>query len=244
METIHNYIEALFASLPQTADILSIKEEMLANLEEKLQDMIQNGMNENEAIGMIIAGIGSVEDLKRELGIRQETGENVRQDVASETGARAGSVDPKILKEYREYRDGKMAMIAIAVACFILSPCMYLLFETVFRLELAAELAFFLTIAVGVVLCILAGRHDDYYKRMIPGLESDASNYEAPGTDKAQHKGSLAGLFAGIAFPLATIVYLCLGFIWNLWHPGWIIFPVCGIITGAVGSIDRYRKGL
>jgi len=36
METIRNYVEALFASLPQTADILSMKEEMLTNLEEKL----------------------------------------------------------------------------------------------------------------------------------------------------------------------------------------------------------------
>lgn len=237
METIHNYVEALFASLPQTADILSIKEEMLTNLEEKLQVMLQDGINENEATGIIIAGIGSVEELKRELGIRKEEAvkaKPVSEDNSSNYEPRAFSVSPEFLKEYRVYRDRKMIMIAIAVACFILSPCIHVLLETLTRSDVIPLFAFLLTITVGVVLCILASRHDDYYKRLIPGFEP----VEIP------HKSGLAGLFAGIIFPLATVAYLCMGLVWNLWHPAWIIFPICGLIIGIVRSIDGYRNGL
>ena len=36
METIRNYIEALFATLPQNADTQRIKADMLSNLEESI----------------------------------------------------------------------------------------------------------------------------------------------------------------------------------------------------------------
>ena len=35
----------------------------------------------------------------------------------------------------------------------------------------------------------------------------------------------------------ATALYLVLGFVWHLWHPGWIVFPVGGIICGIVGAV-------
>ena len=31
--------------------------------------------------------------------------------------------------------------------------------------------------------------------------------------------------------PLAAMIYLVLGFVWNAWHPGWIIFPVAAILV-------------
>ena len=35
MEAIHNYVEALFAVLPQREDVLRVKDDMLANLREQ-----------------------------------------------------------------------------------------------------------------------------------------------------------------------------------------------------------------
>ena len=43
MEAICNYVEALFASLPQNADTQRIKDDMLANLEEKYQALLAEG---------------------------------------------------------------------------------------------------------------------------------------------------------------------------------------------------------
>ena len=34
-----------------------------------------------------------------------------------------------------------------------------------------------------------------------------------------------------------TVIYLLLGFVWELWHPSWVIFPVGGILCGIISAI-------
>ncbi len=41
----------------------------------------------------------------------------------------------------------------------------------------------------------------------------------------------------GIIMILATVAFLLLGFIWDLWHPGWVAFPVGGMLCGCVSLI-------
>lgn len=35
----------------------------------------------------------------------------------------------------------------------------------------------------------------------------------------------------------ATAIYLLLGFLWNLWHPGWVVFPIGGILCGILHAL-------
>ncbi len=37
----------------------------------------------------------------------------------------------------------------------------------------------------------------------------------------------------------ATAIYLVLGFTQNLWHPGWVVFPIGGILCGIVNSLKK-----
>ncbi len=67
MEAIHNYVEALFAVLPQREDVLRVKDDMLANLEEKFRALLEEGRNEEEATGIVIASIGSGEELREQF---------------------------------------------------------------------------------------------------------------------------------------------------------------------------------
>ena len=69
MEAIRNYVEALFAALPQREDVLRVKADMLANLEDKFNALLDEGKNEAEATGLVIASIGSAQELRSELGI-------------------------------------------------------------------------------------------------------------------------------------------------------------------------------
>ena len=70
MEAIRNYVEALFAGLPQRGDVLRVKEDMLANLEDKFTALLDEGKNEDEATGIVIASIGSAEELREEYGLQ------------------------------------------------------------------------------------------------------------------------------------------------------------------------------
>ena len=231
MEAIRNYVEALFAALPQRGDVLRVKADMLANLEDKFNALLDEGKNEAEATGLVIASIGSAEELRSELGLDAEPAE-IPSEPASKT------VDPALAEEYRRYQDRKHVMIAAAVALFILSPFTQNLFENLFYLEAFGNFLFFSMIAAGVALCILSGRRDDYYAELF-SLGKDEDD-EEDGAEDANYR--VATLFSSIAFPIGAVIYLCIGVLWDLWHPGWLIFVVCGALTAVIAGIEYFRQ--
>lgn len=218
MEQIRNYVEALFSSLPKTREIVQIKLDMLENLEEKWNAFVAEGKNENEAAGLVIASIGTVDELRAELGLPEDA------PVAD-----APAVDPALAAEYKSFKSKMGAGIAVAVALFILSPVSYLLGEKVIS-EIAGIFLFFLFIAAGTGLCIIFGVREEYYEDML-GLKK-----------KDEDSGRLTKLFSSIAFPIAAVIYLCLGFFGGWWHPGWIIFVICGVLTGAIAAVEEFRR--
>lgn len=39
---------------------------------------------------------------------------------------------------------------------------------------------------------------------------------------------------------VAVLIYFVLGFFFNMWHPGWIVFVVAGIADALVVMIGKY----
>lgn len=70
METINSYLNNVFASLPQNGQMLKLKQEMLATMEEKYYELKQEGKSENEAVGIVISEFGNIDELMAELGIK------------------------------------------------------------------------------------------------------------------------------------------------------------------------------
>jgi len=44
---------------------------------------------------------------------------------------------------------------------------------------------------------------------------------------------------SGAVYPLATLVYLFLGFYWGLWHPGWVVFIGAWIIEEIIYFVKK-----
>lgn len=88
METIKNYLDNMFASLPRTARVSEIKNNILSNMEEKYNELKAQGKSENEAIGIVISEFGNIDELTSELGLRTEDGSKplpvVNQDEVNE----------------------------------------------------------------------------------------------------------------------------------------------------------------
>lgn len=231
MEAIRNYVEALFAGLPQRGDVLRVKEDMLANLEDKFTALLDEGKNEAEATGLVIASIGSAEELRSELGLDADSAE-IPSEPASKT------VDPALAEEYRRYQERKHVMIAVAVALFILSPFTCDFFEETLHYEAFGTFIFFAMIAAGVALCILSGRRDDYYRELF-----DLGRDEEDTEDKEEEREyPISTMFSSIAFPIAAAAYLCIGVFWGLWHPGWLIFVFCAALTAAIAAVEHFRR--
>lgn len=69
MEAIREYLNNLFMSLPETPEVLRAKAELLEMMEDKFDELVNEGKTEKEAIGTVISEFGNLEELAQELGI-------------------------------------------------------------------------------------------------------------------------------------------------------------------------------
>ncbi|MCB2296316.1 permease prefix domain 1-containing protein [Clostridium tagluense] len=69
MDTIKNYLDNMFKVLPNTSQMVKLKNDLLCNMEEKYKEHKDDGKSENEAIGIVISEFGNIDELIDELGI-------------------------------------------------------------------------------------------------------------------------------------------------------------------------------
>ena len=55
METIRNYLETMFANLPDNPEVRRAKNELWQMMEDKYEELTGNGTSENEAVGRVIS---------------------------------------------------------------------------------------------------------------------------------------------------------------------------------------------
>ncbi|MBQ9321878.1 MAG: hypothetical protein IJ239_05955 [Eubacterium sp.] len=69
METIKSYLESMFASLPNSPEVLKAKYELGQMMEDKYLELIEEGKAENEAVGIVISEFGNLDEVAEALGI-------------------------------------------------------------------------------------------------------------------------------------------------------------------------------
>ncbi|MGF3066913.1 permease prefix domain 1-containing protein [Facklamia sp. P12950] len=63
MDVIKTYLDSMFNKIEVNDEMLQLKAEILANMEDKYQDLIDSGLSEHEAVGKVITEFGSIEEL-------------------------------------------------------------------------------------------------------------------------------------------------------------------------------------
>ena len=63
METIKSYLETMFANMPNTPEVLRAKQELWGMMEDKYNELISEGLSENEAVGTVISEFGNLDEL-------------------------------------------------------------------------------------------------------------------------------------------------------------------------------------
>lgn len=65
-----------------------------------------------------------------------------------------------------------------------------------------------------------------------------SKSFNIPTEDQLPEKyEQLHGSVCGIIMLSATAVYLVLGFVFNLWHPGWVIYPIAGVLCALSNAV-------
>lgn len=81
MNTIREYVESMFINVPKTEETEQLKVDILANMEDKYQELREGGASENEAIGSVITEFGNIDEVLEEMGVKKEADLNELDDV-------------------------------------------------------------------------------------------------------------------------------------------------------------------
>ncbi len=74
MEALRNYLENMFANLPNTPEVQRAKNELFQMMEDKYTSLMEEGKKENEAIGIVISEFGNLSEIADSLGISNVVG--------------------------------------------------------------------------------------------------------------------------------------------------------------------------
>ncbi len=73
MQKIIEYVNERFLDLPKTEEIANLKANLIESMTEKYNHLIEEGKSAQEAFGIVIYDFGSMSDIKKELGINDNS---------------------------------------------------------------------------------------------------------------------------------------------------------------------------
>ena len=170
METIKNYLETMFANMPDNEETRRAKSELLSMMEDKYYELKEQGMAENAIVGTIITEFGNIDELKESLGLGKEpvpvtTVATIENVTYENTKKRLLTID-----EANDFvMDNTLStfMFGLGVFFCILSPAGPVLFsgfEDIFGSNSVTNFIssfgvgfLFLSVAIGVGLILLSG---------------------------------------------------------------------------------------
>lgn len=178
METIINYLDNMFNNMPKTSEMTKLKEDILANMEDKYHELKNDGKTENEAIGIVISEFGNIDELIEEFELDQH--DEAQHDEAEEESLTY--MNDEVVHDYLRMNKGFAKMIGLGVLLCILAPAILVLYNQlmyggVFGIgsegfdKIAGLIPFFLFIAIAVVIFIYTGMSMEKYKYIEQGVD-------------------------------------------------------------------------
>ena len=76
MNTIRNYLDNMFRNLPNTEEVRKAKAELLSMMEDKFEELTNEGKTENEAVGIVISEFGNLDEVAQSIGLSMEIKNN------------------------------------------------------------------------------------------------------------------------------------------------------------------------
>lgn len=185
MEIIQTYLNNMFGHLPQTPEVLRAKEELYNMMEDKYNQLKEDGKTENEAIGTVISEFGNLEEIAEELEIDQymKKGISLEKNIPSKTDARV--IHLQEAKSYIDMTVKSSFKLAIGVLLCICSPIFIILTSIVDNGENEAlffwsMLLLLVMICIGVSLFIISGislNKYEFMKKEVFQLDAETASY-------------------------------------------------------------------
>ncbi|MBP5555020.1 MAG: hypothetical protein J6X94_09130 [Lachnospiraceae bacterium] len=160
METIKNYLESMFASMPNTPEVRKAKAELLQMMEDKYNELISEGTSENAAVGTVISEFGNLDELAESLGLTKEV--EVARGMETEMPRRFISLDE--VKSYISNRNIKALFRALGILLCIISVSFVIILGPKGTEIFSGIGLMIISIALGVGFLVYSGFADHEWK--------------------------------------------------------------------------------
>lgn len=224
-DKIKNHVEALFSEAPRSRRAGELKDELISNLNERYNDLIAQGQDEDTAYKVAVAGIGDMDELLRSLREHE-------------------IFDPVQIQVRRQ----KSALfVSVAIALYIISVIFPIIFGVglVEGASLAEETGavigvalMFICCAVATMLLVYNALSKPKYVKMDNTIVEDFKEWKT-GRDK---KSAMLKSISSIIWLVALIVFFFFGFFLNAWSPGWLVFLLAPVINHIIKLVAIYRE--
>lgn len=197
---IEAHVNALFENAPKGSHTLDIKEELLANLNDKYNDMTASGKSEDEAFAVVISGIGDINKLLEDLGESQE-------------------YRPLEMAKKQQLRG---VFISIGIALYVLSVIPVILLGQTADPNIGVVLMFIICAAATAFVVFGNTISKNKYHKADNSFVEEYKEKIAYDNDR----GKLRNAITSSMWSLIVVFYLAISFITNWWHISWIIFLI------------------
>ena len=205
MDTISNYVDSVFATVPESPELSAQKQAMLNRMQDKYQQLKAEGKSEHEAISTAIAAHGNIDDY---------TVSDIPTSPA-EIPDNEVYLTPEQVDEYIDHRHHFAWAMATGVFLCIMGPASLFLGQylagyrdgrggrTSDLMDILTLIPLFLFVAARVALFILYGMKEQQFELEEKRVQLDATTYARL---KAAHKAFRPRLAVAVAIGVALCI--------------------------------------
>ncbi|CAH2761052.1 permease prefix domain 1-containing protein [Erysipelothrix amsterdamensis] len=160
-------------------------------------------------------------------------------DDITDTGIVDSVQYQRLNKIQKNYQPSFIRSIVLGVALCIIAVFSVVYLEDFMHVKQYSSLLFMFITAIAVVLFINAGVNHSHLVMLTSRHEWTKSKAGSSDLKETLKREERIESITGILMGLAAMVYLILGFTMNLWHPGWIIFPIVALVGELITNIKK-----
>lgn len=219
-EKLRHRVDRLFENAPNTKRAYELKEEFLANLTDKYDDLISEGKTEEEAINIAIAGVGDVDSI-----INQLKESNKVFDY----------------KKEEEERKKSAFCIASAIALYIMSVAIAGFCDEFLHLNdgISCIVMFMIdAIATFILIYNAISRPKKKYQKLEDSMVEEFKEWRVNKGNEKEIKNSLKV----VVWCVVVVVYFVVSFNFGNWYISWVIFIIGAALDTIVSLIFQLRK--
>jgi len=210
-------LNELFENAPQTSRARELKEELLANLMDRYNDLLASGKSEEEAFNIAIAGIGDIDEII--IGLKDSYEFNPEQ--------------------MRKDREKRAFILSTSIGMYIMSVVILIMLTSVFRVSGDVAICIMLTIdALATSLLIYNAVSRPKYIKADDTIVEEFKEWKSANNTEKEVINSIKS----IMWLVIITLYFLLSFTLRIWSFSWILFIIGAAIERVITLIFQLRK--